>query len=56
LKKQRDFHLENALRIVVTRKRIIHGYDMVSDDMIWSIAINYLPKLKLDVEFLLKEI
>ena len=46
--------IENARRIVDTRNRIIHGYDTVSDDIIWSIVIKHIPKLKLEVEELLK--
>lgn len=29
----------NARKIVGTRNRIIHGYDKVSDDLIWGIVI-----------------
>jgi uncharacterized protein with HEPN domain len=29
--------------------RIAHGYDKVSDDLIWSIVINHLPKLKEEI-------
>lgn len=53
LKKQNDFELENAGKIIGTRNRIIHGYDNVSDDMVWSIVINHLPKLKVEVSRLL---
>ena len=53
LKKDKDFNIENAQKIVGTRNRIIHGYDNVSDDMIWSIVINHLPKLKTEIESLL---
>ncbi len=31
--------LSNARKIVDTRNRIIHGYDSVSDDIIWGIII-----------------
>lgn len=50
LKKDKDFKLNNAQRIIGTRNRIIHGYDKVSDDLIWSIVINHLPKLKIEIE------
>lgn len=55
LKEDRDFQINNARQIIGTRNRIIHGYDRVSDDMIWSIVINHLPKLKTEVEQLLAE-
>ena len=50
LKKDDKFQLENAEKIIGTRNRIIHGYDKVSDDLIWSIVINHLPKLKEQVQ------
>ncbi|MGI8599348.1 MAG: HepT-like ribonuclease domain-containing protein [Chitinophagaceae bacterium] len=37
----------DARKIVNTRNRIIHGYDTVSDDIIWSIVITHLPIWKL---------
>jgi uncharacterized protein with HEPN domain len=49
LKKDEGFYLENAGKIIGTRNRIIHGYDKISDDLIWSIVINHLPKLKAEV-------
>jgi uncharacterized protein with HEPN domain len=55
LKKDKNFEINNAQQIIGTRNRIIHGYDRVSDDMIWSIVINYVPKLKAEVEGLLDE-
>lgn len=55
LKNNDRIHITNAQQIVGTRNRIIHGYDKISDDMIWSIVINHLPKLKSEVERILKE-
>ena len=49
LKKDNNFKLANAQKIVGTRNRIAHGYDKISDDLIWSILINHLPKLKAEV-------
>lgn len=54
-KKDKNFTLKNAHQIIGTRNRIIHGYDNVSDEMIWSIVINHLPKLKEEVRGLLEE-
>ena len=54
-KKDKKFKLDNAEKIIGTRSRIIHGYDKVSDDLIWSIVINHLPKLKDEVTGLLDE-
>jgi uncharacterized protein with HEPN domain len=53
LKKDVGFQLSNSRKIVDNRNRIIHGYDSVSDEMIWSIVIRHLPVLKTEVEMLL---
>ena len=54
IKKQvADFMLANERKIIDTRNRIAHGYDTVSDDVIWSIVINHLPLLKTEVQNLL---
>jgi uncharacterized protein with HEPN domain len=55
LKRDVDFYIENAQKIIGTRNRIAHGYDKISDDLIWSIVINHLPKLKAEIEILLYE-
>ncbi len=53
--KDKSFKISNAEKIIGTRNRIIHGYDNISDDLIWSIVINHLPKLKEEVSRLLDE-
>jgi uncharacterized protein with HEPN domain len=53
LEKDKYFQLDNAKKIIGTRNRIIHGYDKILDDLIWSIVINHLPKLRTEVEQLL---
>lgn len=55
LKKNKAIKLDNAEKIIGTRNRIIHGYDKISDDLIWSIVINHLPKLKEEVSRLLDD-
>jgi uncharacterized protein with HEPN domain len=45
----------NARRFVGLRNQIIHGYDTVSDENIWGIIINHLPKLKLETESLIQQ-
>lgn len=47
--------LSNSRKIVDTRNRIIHGYDTVSDDIIWGIVIKHLPVLKSEIEMLLNK-
>jgi uncharacterized protein with HEPN domain len=55
IKRDNKIELANAQKIVGTRNRIAHGYDKISDDLIWSIIINHLPKLKLEVQELLSK-
>lgn len=53
LNKDAAVRLSNARKIVDTRNRIIHGYDTVSDKIIWTIIKQYLPLLKQEVAQLL---
>ena len=55
IKKDCTIQITDAINIIETRNRIIHGYDTVSDETIWSIVIYNLPELKLEVEALLGE-
>ena len=55
LKKDPLFSIESARNIVGTRNRIIHGYDKVSDALIWSIVVNHLARLRQEVEMHLQE-
>jgi uncharacterized protein with HEPN domain len=54
LKADPAFPIANARKIVDTRNYVIHGYDSLRDDIVWSIVINHLPQLKAEVEKLLK--
>ena len=55
LNKDSTFEFSNARKIVDTRNRIIHGYDTVSDDIVWSIVIKHIPILKNEIQNLLNE-
>lgn len=55
LKLDPTFQLSNARQMVATRNRIIHGYDSVSDEMVWSIVVRHLPQLKQEIVALLAE-
>ncbi len=54
LKIDPNFQITDSRKIVDTRNRIIHGYDSVSDDIIWLIINRYLPSLQKEVQELLK--
>ena len=55
LKEDNHIQISNSRKIVDVRNRIIHGYDSVSDDVIWGIVIKNLPVLQKEVEVLLEE-
>lgn len=55
LKVDNDFPLKNAKNIIGTRNRIIHSYDTISDEVIWTIVQRELPNLKIQIEKLLKQ-
>lgn len=43
-------------RIVAFRNVLIHGYDLVDDDLVWDTIENKLPVLLAEVEALLEEL
>ncbi len=47
--------ITSSRKLVDVRNIIIHGYDSVSDDIIWGIVIKHLPVLKEEVSNLLKD-
>jgi uncharacterized protein with HEPN domain len=47
-------NISNSRKIVDTRNRISHGYDSVSDDIIWAIVIRDIPRLQAEIDDLLK--
>jgi uncharacterized protein with HEPN domain len=49
LKDYSQIAITNSRKIVDARNYIIHGYDSLSADILWSIIINHLPKLKTEV-------
>jgi uncharacterized protein with HEPN domain len=55
LKQNEAIKITSSRKLVDLRNRIIHGYDSVSDDMIWGIVVKHLPTLQIEVEKLLGE-
>lgn len=55
LKENNEIQISDSRKIVAVRNRIIHGYDSVSDEVIWGIVIKQLPILKAEVEKMLSE-
>ena len=44
-----DIAITSARKIVNTRNYIIHGYDSLDNEILWSIVINHIPKLEEEV-------
>ncbi|MFY0599758.1 MAG: DUF86 domain-containing protein [Cyclobacteriaceae bacterium] len=51
-----DIKISQARKIVDFRNRIIHGYDSISDEIVWTTATRDLPVLKLEITDLLNKI
>ena len=47
--KESSIRINNANQIIGTRNRIAHEYDNISDEVIWTIVIRELPKLKREI-------
>ncbi len=48
-------HLSEHERIVAFRNILIHGYDLVDDELVWDTIQTKLPLLLAEVENLLRE-
>ena len=46
--------LSGSKEIIAFRNRIIHAYNNIEDEIVWAILKNHLPKLKEEVNTLLK--
>jgi len=49
-----DIHITDSRKITDTRKRIIHGYDSVSADIIWLVIKRDLPLLGKEIQNILQ--
>ena len=46
--------ISSKKQIINMRNRVIHGYDKIDDEIIWGTIVKHLPKLKNEVNKLLK--
>lgn len=46
--------ISDSIAIVGLRNQVIHAYDNISDETIWAILTNHLPKLKVEIDTLLE--
>jgi len=53
LSRNPEIEITNARGIVNLRNLVIHSYDNISDENIWAIVINNLPKLKKEIDKLI---
>ena len=56
LGRDKSIKLTDSRKIVDTRNRIIHGYDSVSDEIVWVVVVKHLPLLKAEVASLLQDV
>ena len=56
LKANPNIQITDSRKIVDTRNRIIHGYDSVSEDVIWLIVNRYLPVLEQEIKMLINKL
>ncbi|MDE6352069.1 MAG: DUF86 domain-containing protein [Muribaculaceae bacterium] len=47
--------IPNARAIIDTRNRIIHAYDNVHADFLWSLVLRHIPELKKDIEVIMAD-
>ena len=47
--------IPNARAIIDTRNRIIHAYDNVQPEFLWSLVVRHIPELKKDIERIIAE-
>ena len=52
-KREGAITITNSRKINDTRNRIIHGYDSVSDEVIWGIILQHRPILRTEIQNLL---
>lgn len=55
LKLDPHFQIDNARSIIGTRNRIIHSYDTISDEIIWTIVTRDLTTLKQEIRKCLRD-
>lgn len=49
-----SINISSKKQIINMRNRVIHGYDKIDNEIIWGTIVRHLPRLKQEIEFLLK--
>jgi uncharacterized protein with HEPN domain len=55
-KKDDSIELTNARKIISTRNKIVHGYDYISNEVIWEISQKHIYPLRSEVALLISKI
>ncbi len=51
----KEIEISNVKEIIGLRNLIAHAYDSVDYEKLWAIVINHIPKLKIEIEQLIKK-
>ncbi len=51
----KEIEISNSKEIIGLRNRIVHAYDSIDYERLWAIVVNHIPKLKVEVEELIKK-
>lgn len=54
-KADQSVEIPNARAVIDTRNRIIHSYDNVQPEFLWSLVVRHIPELKKDIERIITE-
>lgn len=54
-KADQSVEIPNARAVIDTRNRIIHSYDNVQPEFLWSLVVRHIPELKKDIERIIAE-
>ena len=55
-KTETTINIPNARALIDTRNRIIHAYDNVQPEFLWSLVIRHIPQLKKDIEQIISDL
>ena len=47
-------NISSKYQTINMRNRVIHGYDKIDNEIIWGTIVRHLPKLKQEIETLLR--
>jgi uncharacterized protein with HEPN domain len=51
----KEIEISHVKEIIGLRNKIVHAYDSINYEHLWAIVINHLPKLKVEIDKLIKD-